>query len=231
MAQKAFIFDLDGVLVDTAVFHFQAWQKLAHQLGFSITHEFNETLKGISRMDSLDKILAFGKVTLSQEEKQQYAQVKNEWYLDLVNQMTEENILPGVKDFLIKTRELNIATALGSASKNAPVILEKTGLSPYFDAIIDGNQVSKSKPDPEVFVKGAESLGVKNENCVVFEDAFAGIEAAKNAGMKAVGVGEAEVLYNADVVVNDFVGREPEEFLTSPATAGTAPTPSRGRGA
>lgn len=212
MTQKAFIFDLDGVLVDTAVFHFQAWQRLANQLDFAITHEFNETLKGISRMDSLNRILEFGRVELSQEEKEKYATIKNEWYLELVNQMTKERILPGVEDFLIKTKTQNIPMAVGSASKNAPIILEKTGLKEYFEVIIDGNQVSKSKPDPEVFIKGAEVLGVENEDCVVFEDAFAGVEAAKNAGMKAVGIGDPEVLYNADVVISDFVGKEPEEF-------------------
>lgn len=213
MAKTAFLFDLDGVLVDTAVFHFQAWRRLTQDLGFDIDEEFNETLKGISRMDSLDRILAKGNITLSQDEKNTYATRKNEWYLELVNQMTPEDVLPGVEKFLQDSKKQGIKIALGSASKNAQIILEKTQILHYFDALIDGNHVSKSKPDPEVFLKGAEALGVSNEECVVFEDAFAGIEAAKAAGMYAVGIGSQEVLNNADVIIAGFVGVTPEEFI------------------
>ena len=212
MARHAFLFDLDGVLVDTAVFHFQAWRRMAQELGFDIDEAFNETLKGISRMDSLDRILDRGKVTLTQEEKEAYAKRKNDWYLELVNLMTPADVLPGVEDFLKAARSMNIQMALGSASKNAPVILEKTGILPYFDAVIDGNHVSKSKPDPEVFLKGAAALQVTPAECVVFEDAYAGIEAAKAAEMYAVGIGSAEVLSNADVVVPGFEGVTPERF-------------------
>lgn len=212
MARHAFLFDLDGVLVDTAVFHFQAWRRLTKELGFDIDEEFNETLKGISRMDSLDRILDHGKVTLTQEEKEAYAKRKNDWYLELVNQMTPADVLPGVEDFLKAARSMNIKIALGSASKNAPVILEKTGILPYFDAVIDGNHVSKSKPDPEVFLKGAAALQVFPAECVVFEDAHAGIQAAKAADMYAVGIGAADVLSNADVVVPGFEGVTPEIF-------------------
>ena len=212
MARHAFLFDLDGVLVDTAVFHFQAWRRLTKELGFDIDEEFNETLKGISRMDSLDRILDHGKVTLTQEEKEAYAKRKNDWYLELVNQMTPADVLPGVEDFLKAARSMNIKIALGSASKNAPVILEKTGILPYFDAVIDGNHVSKSKPDPEVFLKGAAALQVSPAECVVFEDAHAGIQAAKAADMYAVGIGAADVLSNADVVVPGFEGVTPEIF-------------------
>jgi beta-phosphoglucomutase len=213
MAKAAFLFDLDGVLVDTAVFHFQAWRRLTQELGFDIDEEFNETLKGISRMDSLDRILAHGNVSLSQEEKNDYARQKNEWYLELVNQMTPADILPGVEDFLKEAKEQGIKIALGSASKNAQIILEKTGILHYFDALIDGNHVSKSKPDPEVFLKGAEALKVTNQDCVVFEDAYAGVQAAKAADMYAVGIGNPEVLNNADVVIADFVGVSPERFI------------------
>ena len=213
MAKTAFLFDLDGVLVDTAVFHFQAWRRLTQELGFDIDEEFNETLKGISRMDSLDRILAHGNVSLSQEEKNVYAKQKNEWYLELVNQMTPADILPGVEDFLKEAQKQGIKIALGSASKNAQIILEKTGILHYFDALIDGNHVSKSKPDPEVFLKGAETLEVSNEQCVVFEDAFAGIQAAKAANMYAVGIGNPEVLNNADVVIAGFVDIKPESFI------------------
>lgn len=206
MARHAFLFDLDGVLVDTAVFHFQAWRRLTQELGFDIDEEFNETLKGISRMDSLERILNHGKVTLTQEEKEAFAKRKNDWYLELVNQMTPADVLPGVEDFLKAAKSQNIKIALGSASKNAPVILEKTGILPYFDAVIDGNHVSRSKPDPEVFIKGAEALQAAPAECVVFEDAYAGIQAAKAADMYAVGIGTAEVLSNADVVIPGFEG-------------------------
>lgn len=212
MAKTAFLFDLDGVLVDTAVFHFQAWRRLTQELGFDIDEEFNETLKGISRMDSLDRILSHGNVNLSQQEKEEYAKRKNDWYLELVNQMTPNDVLPGVEEFLQIAKQEGIKIALGSASKNAFIILEKTNILHYFDALIDGNHVSKSKPDPEVFIKGAEALQVPFEKCVVFEDAFAGIEAAKAANMFAVGIGKPDILYNADVVIEGFTGHKPEEF-------------------
>ncbi|MCD8540845.1 MAG: beta-phosphoglucomutase [Leadbetterella sp.] len=214
MARHAFLFDLDGVLVDTAVFHFQAWRRLTKELGFDIDGEFNETLKGISRMDSLERILEHGKISLSHEEKEAYARRKNDWYLELVNGMTPADVLPGVEDFLKAAKALGIKTALGSASKNAQVILEKTGILPYFDAIIDGNHVSRSKPDPEVFLKGAEALQVPNGECVVFEDAFAGIQAAKAADMYAVGIGVPEVLHNADTVIPGFINVRPEQFIS-----------------
>jgi beta-phosphoglucomutase len=211
---KAFLFDLDGVLVDTAVFHYKAWKRLANQLGFDIDEEFNETLKGISRMDSLDAILKHGGVSLSQEEKEKYAKIKNDWYLELVNQMTVNDILPGVETFLKESRSIGIKIALGSASKNASLILEKTGILVLFDAIIDGNHVSRSKPDPEVFLKGAEALGVENDACVVFEDAYAGVQAAKAANMLAVGIGSEEVLHNADLITKGLNEMSPSEIIT-----------------
>lgn len=213
MARHAFLFDLDGVLVDTAVFHFQAWRRLTKELGFDIDEEFNETLKGISRMDSLERILEHGGVILSISEKEAYAKRKNDWYLELVNGMTPADVLPGVEDFLKAAKAQGIQIALGSASKNAQVILEKTGILPYFDALIDGNHVSRSKPDPEVFLKGAEALQVSNEACVVFEDAYAGIQAAKAADMYAVGIGREDILSNADRVIDGFTGHDPAEFL------------------
>lgn len=213
MARHAFLFDLDGVLVDTAVFHFQAWRRLTQELGFDIDEEFNETLKGISRMDSLERILEHGNIILNISEKEARAKKKNEWYLELVNTMTAADVLPGVEDFLKASKAQNIKIALGSASKNAQVILENTGILPYFDVLVDGNNVSRSKPDPEVFLKGATALQVSNEGCVVFEDAYAGIEAAKAAGMYAVGIGRADVLSNADRVIDSFTGHDPAEFL------------------
>ena len=207
---NAFLFDLDGVLVDTAVFHYQAWRRMANSLGFDFTHEFNETLKGISRMDSLDRILTLGGVTLSAAKKEELAAQKNGWYLDLVNQMTPADILPGVLGFLEQTRRAGMKVALGSVSKNAPLILERVGLTYVFDAIIDGSKITRSKPDPEVFLNGAAELNVPAANCIVFEDAVAGIEAAKRAGMFALGIGSPDVLTQADLVVPSL------EHLTVP---------------
>lgn len=207
--KKAFLFDLDGVIVDTAVFHYKAWRRLANELGFDIDHELNEQLKGISRMDSLDVILKHGNVVLSDEEKLKYATQKNEWYLDLVEQMSPNDILPGILTFILNSKKLGIKIGLGSASKNAPKILEKTGLSLLFDAIIDGNQVSKSKPDPEVFIKGADALSTDYKDCVVFEDAYAGVTAGKAAGMKVVGIGDENILTNADLVVSNLIALDP----------------------
>lgn len=199
---KACIFDLDGVIVDTAVYHYKAWKKLANQLGFDITEHQNEQLKGVSRVRSLELILGWGGVTKTDAEQEELAALKNSWYVDMISKMTPAEILPGAKEFLIACRAAGLKTALGSASKNSMMILEKIGLVDLFDAVIDGNKVSKAKPDPEVFLKGAEAVGVAPANCVVFEDAIAGVEAAKNGGMKAVGVGSPDVLTEADMVIS-----------------------------
>ncbi|MBV8391217.1 MAG: beta-phosphoglucomutase [Mucilaginibacter sp.] len=199
---KACIFDLDGVIVDTAVYHYKAWKRLANELGFDITEAQNENLKGVSRMASLDLILGWGGVTKTEAEKEQLADQKNTWYVDMINKMTPDEILPGATEFLQACLDAGLKTALGSASKNAGIILEKTGITHFFNAIIDGNKVSKPKPDPEVFLKGAEELSIPAENCVVFEDAIAGVEAAHNGGMKAVGIGSPQVLTEADLVVS-----------------------------
>ncbi|MEZ4905117.1 MAG: HAD hydrolase-like protein [Spirosomataceae bacterium] len=149
---QAFIFDLDGVIVDTAHFHYQAWRRLANEkLGFDISIEFNESLKGISRTESLERILAHENQQLDEATKLSYATLKNQWYVELINQMTPDDILPGAREFLTKARLAGIKIALGSASKNARPILQLTGILDDFDAIIDGTVVSKSKPDPEVF--------------------------------------------------------------------------------
>jgi beta-phosphoglucomutase len=201
---KACLFDLDGVIVDTAVYHFQAWRRLANELGFDFTEHQNEQLKGISRMESLELILGWGNVSLSEKEKLDWATRKNDWYLDLVKEMTPNEVLPGVKDFLILLRENNIKIALGSASKNSKLILEKIEMLPYFDAIIDGNNITKGKPDPQVFLMGAEATNCKPEDCVVFEDAVAGVQAGKAGGMRVVGVGSPEILTDADIVISGF---------------------------
>ncbi len=213
MEQRGFLFDLDGVLVDTAVFHFAAWRALARSLGFDIDEAFNETLKGISRMDSLDRILEKGGIVATSEQKEAWATQKNRHYLELVQSMTPGDVLPGVKHFLEEARRIGIPMALGSASKNAGLILERTGISAYLDAVIDGNEVTRSKPDPEVFLKGAAALGLSPEACIVFEDAYAGIAAGKAAGAKTVGIGKKEDLPNADLLVPNFLNVQPTDFL------------------
>lgn len=198
---QACIFDLDGVIVDTAVYHYQAWKRLANELGFDFTEAQNERLKGISRIRSLELILEWGGIHKTAAEQQELATRKNDWYVSMINKMTPQEILPGAKEFLEQVRSAGFKTALGSASKNSSTILERTGLLPLFDVIVDGNSVNASKPDPEVFLKCAAALGIAPEHCVVFEDAIAGIEAAKAAGMDAVGIGERETLAGADAVV------------------------------
>ncbi len=201
---KGVIFDLDGVIVDTAKFHYEAWRQLANDLGFDISEAQNEQLKGVSRVRSLEKILDWGNVTLTQDQFMEQMGIKNDNYLSYISTMTAKDILPGVKkviDFLI---EKEVPIALGSASKNARSILEKTGLYQSFYAVVDGNDVSKAKPDPEVFLIAASKMGVSPENCIVFEDSQAGIEAANNAGMISIGIGDKEVLKEGDFIFEDF---------------------------
>lgn len=199
---KACIFDLDGVIVDTAIYHYKAWKRLANSLGFDFTEEQNEQLKGVSRVRSLELILGWGHVTKTPAEQEALATQKNTWYVDMISHMTPAEILPGAKEFVEACRQAGIKTALGSASKNSMTILEKINMVNLFDAVIDGNKVSKAKPDPEVFLKGAEAVGVPPAQCVVFEDAIAGIEAAIAGGMKSVGIGSPAVLGKANLVVS-----------------------------
>jgi len=181
---QACIFDLDGVIVDTAVYHYLAWKRLANELGFDFTEAQNERLKGISRMRSLELILEWGGIRKTAAEQEVLATRKNEWYVEMISHMTPQEILPGAKAFLEAARNAGLKTALGSASKNSSAILERTKLLPLFDAIVDGNTVTASKPDPEVFLKGAAALGIAPADCVVFEDAIAGITAARAAGIE-----------------------------------------------
>jgi len=198
--QVGFLFDLDGVLVDTARFHFQAWRRLAQELGTDFTHEQNEQLKGASRRGSIERILEWGDLTLSEEEIERYMALKNDWYLELVKTLTPTDVLPGAKEFLEESRSQGVRTALGSASKNAKLILEQIEIDHLLDAVVDGSMVTHSKPHPEVFLKGAEALQKRPEHCVVFEDAQAGVKAAKAGGMRSVGIGDNSVLGDADVV-------------------------------
>jgi beta-phosphoglucomutase len=198
---KGFLFDLDGVIVDTAKYHFLAWKRLADELDISFTEEDNERLKGVSRMRSLDIILELDHRKLDNNVKEKLASKKNAWYVDFITEMNPDEILPGALDFIRQAKESGIKIALGSASKNAMTILNRLHITNYFDAIISGNEVTQAKPDPEVFLKGAEELGIKPEECIVFEDAEAGIEAAKNGNMKCIGIGSSKILGNANIVV------------------------------
>ena len=211
--RKGFIFDLDGVIVDTAKYHFLAWKKIATELGIDFTLEHNELLKGVSRVRSLDIILELGNIEASQQDKDKWLIQKNEDYLSYLVDMNETEILPGVMKVLKFLKANNQPIALGSASKNARPILEKTGILSFFDAIVDGNDVVNAKPDPEVFLHAARLLNVTNEDSIVFEDSVAGIQAANNAGMMSIGIGGASVLHEADIVFNDF-NQISEEFLT-----------------
>ncbi len=198
---KACLFDLDGVVVDTAKYHYQAWKRLGADLGFDFTEQDNERLKGVSRIDSLNILLEIGQMSLTDAEKEKYAALKNEWYREFVFKMTPDEVLPGATEFFTAAKEAGLGIALGSASKNAVPILEILKLTHWFDAIIDGTKTTKAKPDPQVFLLGAEALGVKPEECVVFEDAEAGVEAAKAAGMYCVGIGDPAILGKADIVL------------------------------
>lgn len=209
----ACIFDLDGVLVDTAVYHYQAWKKLANSLGFDFSHAQNEQLKGVNRMRSLDMILNWGGITKSDAEKEELATLKNTWYVDMINKMSATEVLPGSADLLQQLKDHGVKIALGSASKNSGLILERTNLTHFFDAIVDGNSVTSSKPDPEVFLKGAELLTTAPEYCIVFEDAAAGVQAAIAANMAVVGVGEAENLPGTDMIIKDLSGVTVEELI------------------
>jgi beta-phosphoglucomutase len=214
MSKKAFIFDLDGVIVDTAKYHYLAWKKIASELGIDFTHEHNELLKGVSRVRSLDIILGLGNVEASQEQKDQWLVQKNEEYLTYLVDMDQSEILPGVMKVLAFLKANNQPIALGSASKNARPILEKTGILSYFDVIVDGNDVSNAKPDPEVFLQAAQKLGMTNENSIVFEDSVAGIQAANIAAMTSIGIGEATILNEAKYNFKDFTYID-EAFLNS----------------
>lgn len=198
---KAVIFDLDGVIVDTAHYHYLAWKRLAKELGFDLTLEQNELLKGVSRMRSLEIILDLGGIELSEAEKERIANKKNGWFVEYVNEMKPEEIFPGVKELLKSIRSKGLKMGLASSSKNAHAVINLLNIENEFDAIVDGTMIIHSKPDPEIFLLAASKLGVIPAECVVFEDAEAGVEAALAAGMKCVGVGSPEQLGKANLVV------------------------------
>lgn len=208
--QRGIIFDLDGVIVDTAKFHFLAWRKLANDLGFDITLEQNEELKGVSRIHSLQQILQWGNKTVAKDEFERLMINKNEDYLARISGMSEDDLLPGVKEILDYLTEAEIPYTLGSASKNARPILKSLNIYDRFAAIVDGNDVSRAKPDPEVFLIASKKLRCKPESCIVFEDSVAGVLAANRAGMTSIGIGDKTILGEADHVFSDFTEIEVE---------------------
>lgn len=205
MSIQAFIFDLDGVIADTAVFHYQAWRELANRLGFDIDHEFNETLKGVGRMDSLNRVLAHGGIQMSEAQKHIEAEQKNREYVELISHMTPNDLLPGARAALLAVRAAGLKIALASASKNGPMILERTGVADLFDTIVDPAILKNGKPDPEIFLTAAQQLHIPPNACIGVEDAISGVEAIKSAGMFAVGIGDAKVLAQADIVLPDLL--------------------------
>ena len=213
MNKRGFIFDLDGVIVDTAKYHFLAWKKLANDLGIDFTEHQNEQLKGVSRVQSLEKILDWGGISLSEQEFQNLMDKKNSDYLSHIETMKEDEILVDVPKVLTFLKNKQQPIALGSASKNARKILKKVALFESFDAIVDGTNVSKAKPDPEVFLIAAKELNIAPNQCVVFEDSIAGVQAANKADMISIGIGEQDVLGEADFVFKDF-SEISIEFLT-----------------
>lgn len=201
---KGVIFDLDGVIVDTAGYHFEAWKRLANSLGTDFTKEQNEQLKGVGRVESLQMILKWGDIYKTEDEQAKLRIIKNDWYLELITNMNEKEILPGVVELLEQLQDNGIKIALGSASKNAVTILKAVNLIDYFEAIIDGTKTTKSKPDPQTFEMGAEALSLEPSDCVVIEDSIKGIEAAKRGGFDTIGIGKSEILQANVITINDL---------------------------
>lgn len=201
MELKGCLFDMDGVIVDSAAHHFVAWKRLAEELSIPFTEEDNHALKGLSRVDSLEHILRLGQLQLDEKTKLKLMAQKNAWYLELIKGMRAKDILPGARELIEELVAEGIKVGLGSSSRNAQLILDNVGLTPLFDTVVDGNHITLSKPDPEVFVKGALALKLKPSEIVVFEDAESGVKAAKTGGFFAVGIGSEEQLGQADVVV------------------------------
>ena len=203
---RACIFDLDGVIVDTASHHFVAWRRLADELGVPFSIDDNEALKGVSRLDSLEYILHKGGLVLDPSTKVRLMERKNTHYLKLAGKTTPSDALPGVVELLDTLKAQGVKVALGSSSKNAEMILTRLNLIDRFDALVDGNHITLSKPDPEVFISGAKALGFEREHCLVFEDAQSGIDAAIAGGFPVIGIGSPEVLSKAVAVIAGFEG-------------------------
>ena len=198
---EAVIFDLDGVIIDTAHYHYIAWKRLASEFGITLTPAHNELLKGVSRLHSLEIILSLGNITLPQEQKEQLAEKKNKWFVEYIESIRPEEIFPGVPELIRNIRKRKIKVGLASSSKNAPRVIELLGIGNDFDTVIDGTMIIHSKPDPEIFLLAAHRLGIDPAHCLVFEDAEAGVEAALAAGKKCVGVGHQSQLGKANKVI------------------------------
>ena len=211
--KQGIILDLDGVICDTAEFHYKAWKRLAAEYDLLLTLEHNEQLKGVSRADSLKLILNWAGRVLNQEQFERDLDRKNSWYLDLVENMSTNDLLPGVRDFFERAVRYNIPLALGSASKNAKLVLSKVGLVDAFKGIVDASTVTNGKPHPETFLKAADLLHLQPENCIVFEDSLSGIQAAKAANMYAIGVGIPQDLPNADEYVSNLGNYDFQTYL------------------
>ena len=197
---------MDGVIVDTAKYHFKAWARLADTLSIPFTEEQNEQLKGVSRVDSLERILEWGHVVIDNNKKLELMDLKNKWYLDYVAEINPGEMLPGAHAFLLELHAKGIKIAIGSSSKNSILILDKLGITYLFESIIDGTKLTFGKPHPEVFLKGATELNVKPHECVVFEDAISGVEAAKAGGFHCIGIGSADILSKADAIIDNLEG-------------------------
>lgn len=211
--KQGIILDLDGVICDTAEFHYKAWKRLAAEYDLLLTHEHNEQLKGVSRADSLKLILEWAGRVLNPEQFNRDLDRKNGWYLELVESMNSKDLLPGVRDFFERAVRYNIPLALGSASKNARLVLSKVGLVDAFKDIVDASTVTNGKPHPETFLKAAELLNIAPENCIVFEDSLSGIQAAKAANMYTVGVGIPQDLPLADEYVSNLGNYDFQTYL------------------
>lgn len=199
---EACIFDLDGVIVDTATYHYKAWKRLANEMGFDLTEKQNEQLKGVSRMKSLDILLQIGNVTLSDKEKAKQAERKNQWYRAYIKEMKPEDIFAGTLRLMDELKREKVKIAIGSASKNARTIIERIQIESFLETIIDGNKITRAKPDPEIFLLAAHEMKANPENCIVFEDAQSGVQAANRAEMLSIGVGDKNTLSEADFVIS-----------------------------
>lgn len=201
---KAAIFDLDGVVVDTAKYHYLAWKRLAKQYGYDFTEKDNEKFKGVNRMRCMELLAEMAGLKLEQDEMIRLTDMKNSWYVGYISNMGRNEILPGFIEFITEIRDKGYRTALASASKNAGIVLDRLEIRKYFDAVVDGRDVQRSKPDPQVFEVAAQRLGLEPEGCVVFEDAQAGIDAAKAVNMTCIGIGDSRVLTGTDKVITGF---------------------------
>lgn len=210
---KAIIFDLDGVITDTAHYHYLGWKQLSDELNIIFNEEMNESLKGIDRMNSLELILKNSEKQFTNEEKMQLANRKNEYYKELIKTMTPKDLLPGAVEILEKLRSLKIKIGLASASKNAILVLNNLKITHLFDYIVDASTIKNGKPNPEIFLKVAKNLNVNPEDCIGVEDAEAGVEAIKSSGMYCVGIGNPKTLYKSDCVISNLLEFEVEKYI------------------